>query len=70
MAGRPLIDHDVVVELIANTTTRTGLKVTAQLDCGEYPTGIKITDAQMAEIVIDKADCHERGADLVPPECA
>jgi hypothetical protein len=48
--GRPLTSHQVVVELIGATTTRTGLKVTADLDTGTYPTGIKVTDAQMAAI--------------------
>jgi hypothetical protein len=45
--GRPLTSHDVIVQTIAATTTRTGLRVHAQLDTGTYPTGIKIPDAQM-----------------------
>jgi hypothetical protein len=39
--GRPLTSHEVVVDLIANTTTRTGLRVRAHLDQGCYPTGVK-----------------------------
>jgi hypothetical protein len=39
--GRPLVSHEVVVQLIGTTTTRTGLKVRAELDPGSYPTGIK-----------------------------
>ena len=46
--GRPLISHEVIVNLIAATTTDTGLTVHADLDTGSYPTGIKISDAQMA----------------------
>ena len=45
--GQPLTSHEVIVNLIAGTTTRTGLKVTAELDDTIYPKGIKITDAQM-----------------------
>ena len=48
--GRPLTSHEVVVQLIAATTTRTGLTVRAELDEGCYPTGIKTTDAQLAAV--------------------
>jgi hypothetical protein len=48
--GRPLTSHEVIVNLIAHTTTRAGLTVHAQLDSGEYPAGIKITDQQMREL--------------------
>jgi transposase len=50
--GRPLTSHQVVVNLIANTTTRTGLKVRARLDQGYYPTGTKVTDKELAGIPI------------------
>jgi hypothetical protein len=50
-AGRPLTSHDVVVNLIAGTTTRTGLTVQAERDAGAYPRGIKIPDRQMKDIV-------------------
>ncbi len=52
--GRPLTSHQVVVNLIANTTTRTGLKVRAQLDQGYYPTGTKVTDKELAAVPITK----------------
>jgi transposase len=45
--GRPLTSHDVIVQTIAATTTRTGLTVHAELDTNTYPAGIKIPDAQM-----------------------
>ena len=48
--GRPLNSHEVIVETIAATTTRTGLTVTAELDTSEYPKGIKISDRQMREL--------------------
>ena len=48
--GRPLTSHQVIVDLIAATTTRTGLKVHAERDHTYYPTGIKVTDAQLAAV--------------------
>jgi Rhodopirellula transposase DDE domain len=45
--GRPLINHEAVVALIAATTTKTGLKVKAELDRKLYPRGIKISDDQL-----------------------
>lgn len=45
--GRPLVTHDVVVQLIAATTTRQGLRIQATLDQGEYPTQVKVTDQEM-----------------------
>ena len=42
--GRPLVSHEVVVNLIANTTTRAGLKIKAGMDTNRYPTGIKVSD--------------------------
>ena len=56
--GRPLTSHQVVVDLIANTTTRTGLKVRARLDNGYYPTGLKVTDQQLAAVPITKHRFH------------
>jgi hypothetical protein len=48
--GRPLTSHEVVVELIGATTSRTGLTVHAEADTSSYPRGVKISDAQMAAI--------------------
>lgn len=45
--GRPLETHEVVVETIAATTSRTGLRIQAMLDTNTYQKGIKITDQQM-----------------------
>lgn len=56
--GRPLVSREVVVNLIANTTTTTGLKVMAALDEGHYPTGIEITDEQFNSINIKKSKFH------------
>jgi len=56
--GRPLVSHEVIVNLIANTTTRAGLKIRAELDRGKYPTGIKITDAQLASLNLKLDNFH------------
>jgi transposase len=48
--GRPLTSHEVVVDLIAATTTRTGLKVHAELDRGSYPKGIEVTNEELAAV--------------------
>jgi hypothetical protein len=49
-AGQPLTSHDVAVNLIAGTKTRTGLTVNAELDMGAYPTGIRISDKEMRDL--------------------
>jgi hypothetical protein len=55
--GRPLTSHQVVVDLIGATTSRTGLTVHAEADTNSYPRGVKISDAQMAAIACQlKAD--------------
>jgi transposase len=56
--GKPLLDRATVVNLIANTTTKTGLKVHAYLDEGQYTTGVKVTEEQMKSIRIVKNDFH------------
>ena len=57
--GRPLTSHEVVIETIAATTTKTGLTVTAVLDTGIYPRGIKIPDKQMKAFEIRHLRRHE-----------
>jgi hypothetical protein len=56
--GRPLLSYKTVVNLIASTTTRTGLKVRAALDQGHYETGIVVTDEQLAHVNITPASFH------------
>jgi hypothetical protein len=48
--GRPLTSHEVIVELIGATTTRTGLTIHAEADTNSYPRGVKISDTQMTAI--------------------
>jgi hypothetical protein len=56
--GRPLETHQMAVELIANTTTTTGLLVRSEADTNHYETGIKVSNAEMREIRLDPDDFH------------
>jgi Rhodopirellula transposase DDE domain len=48
--GRPLVSHEAIVNLIAATTTKTGLQVKSQLDTGKYPKGVKVSKKEFAAI--------------------
>jgi hypothetical protein len=52
------VSHDVVINLIANTTTQAGLKLQAELDEGTYPTGIKVSDRELAAVNLKRAHFH------------
>ena len=56
--GQPLLSQQTVVNLIANTTTRTGLKIKARLDNSSYEPGRKITQGQLDELNIKPARFH------------
>ncbi|MDQ0771762.1 transposase [Streptomyces aurantiacus] len=56
--GRPLTSHDVIVNSIAATTTRTGLTVHAELDTGTYDTGIKVTDSDIDALPMHRHRFH------------
>ena len=56
--GRPLTSHEVIVQAIAATTTRAGLRVRAELDTATYPPGVKISNAQMAALPLHRHDWH------------
>ena len=56
--GKPLISHQVIVQLIAATTTKTGLTVRCELDQNIYPAGIKVSDAEMHAVHLKRHDFH------------
>jgi hypothetical protein len=56
--GRPLISHEVIVNLIANTSTQQGLTIKAALDTGRYPIGIKVTDQEFEQVKLKQAKFH------------
>ena len=56
--GRPLISHEVIVNLIGHTTTDTGLTIQAELDENTYPTGIKVSDEDLGRVNLLPARFH------------
>jgi hypothetical protein len=56
--GRPLESYQVVVNLIAATTTETGLRVQADLDTEFYPTQVKVTDTELATVDLHPHHFH------------
>jgi hypothetical protein len=56
--GKPLVSHQVIVQLIGATTTQTGLTVRCEIDANRYPKGIKVTAAEMAALAIERGPFH------------
>jgi transposase len=65
--GRPLVSHEVIVNLIASTKTMTGLKVRAKLDKRRYSSGLKITDKQMKSLAIKREAFHGEWNYVISP---
>lgn len=66
--GRPLETLAVIVSLIAATTTQTGLSIQCQLDLNQYPTGIKISDEELASINIIGDEFHPNWNYTIMPQ--
>jgi len=56
--GKPLVSHQVIVQLIAATTTTKGLTVRSELDSNTYPKGVTVSDDDMASINLSRHDFH------------
>jgi transposase len=56
--GKPLVSHEVIVNLIASTTTRKGLAVQCVLDTNKYPKGIRVTDEELRQVNIIRDEFH------------
>jgi hypothetical protein len=56
--GKPLISHEVIINLIASTRTEKGLRVRCELDTSHYPKGVKVSNKEMAQINITRHDFH------------
>jgi transposase len=56
--GTPLVSHEVIVNLIAATTTRTGLRVQSAIDSNPYPAGVTVSDADMATLYLEADPFH------------
>ncbi len=65
--AKPLVSRQVVIDLIAATTTRTGLEVHARLDERSYPKGIKVSDAELAAVNLHGDDFHPEWNYLIKP---
>jgi hypothetical protein len=66
--GRPLISHEVVVDLIGATSTATGLQVQAELDPGAYPTKVKVSDNEFATVHLTPHAFHGEWNYTVTPQ--
>jgi hypothetical protein len=56
--GQPLVSYAVILSLIAATTTQTGLTVESYLDTASYPTGVHVSDAEMAALHLKRDSFH------------
>ena len=56
--GTPLTTYETIVDRIGNTRMATGLRVLAELDAGQYPTGVKVTQEQMDAIALVRDAFH------------
>jgi hypothetical protein len=68
--GKPLTNHEVIINLIANTRTRQGLQIQAELDTNSYAKGIKVTDTQLNEVNLIKSDFHGEWNYSIAPKCS
>jgi hypothetical protein len=66
--GKPLVSRETVVELIASTTTRTGLVVRCELDTRDYPKGIKVSDEEMDTLNIEGDAFHPEWNYTISPK--
>lgn len=67
--GKPLVNHQVIVDLISATTTRTGLHVRCNLDKNSYPSGIKVSDEEMTDVSIQRNEFHGEWNYSILPRC-
>jgi Rhodopirellula transposase DDE domain len=65
--GKPLLTHQVIVQLIASTTTQTGLTVQCRLNQNACDKGIKVSNAEMATLNITPANFHGEWNYTIPP---
>jgi hypothetical protein len=68
--GKPLVTHQVIVNLIAATTTKTGLTVRSRLDDRIYPKGRKVSDKQLALVNLEPNSFHGEWNYKIHPTCA
>jgi hypothetical protein len=67
LRGRPLTSRLAIVELIAATTTKTGLKVRCELDENSYAKGVKVSDQEMRALNITHDPFHPEWNYVIAP---
>jgi len=68
--AQPLLSYAIILSLIASTTTSTGLTVESYLDSAAYPTGVAVTDAEMARLRIERDPFHGEWNYTIRPRTA
>jgi hypothetical protein len=68
--AKPLVSYRVIVELISATTTKTGLTVRCELDTGQYPSGVVVSDADMAATPSSTASGTTPSPQTISPQIA
>jgi hypothetical protein len=73
--AQPPVSYPVIVELISDTTTKTGLTVRCELDTSQYPRGIVVSDAEITDLNIKPAEFHGEwnctiSSNFYPSNCA
>ena len=68
--GKPLISHEVVVNLIGNTRTTAGLSIQAELDTTKYPKGVKVSDEDLLKLNLTRDDFHGEWNYSIAPNCS
>jgi hypothetical protein len=56
--GKPLVSHEIIINLIAGTATNAGLKIRAELDRGSYPIGVAVADKELAAVNLKRGSFH------------
>ena len=65
--GKPLVSHQVIVQLISATTTDTGLKVCCEIDSNSYPKGVAVSDQELQAINITRNKFHGEWNYIIAP---
>jgi hypothetical protein len=66
--GRPLVSHEVIVNLIASTTTAKGLRVACAMDYNQYPKGVKVTAAELKKVNLTRDMFHGEWNYMITPD--
>ncbi|MDP1609522.1 MAG: ISAzo13 family transposase [Sulfuritalea sp.] len=68
--GKPLVSHEVIVNLIGSTTTQSGLTISAELDTNIYPKGIRVSDDELEMVNLTKAAFHGEWNYIIAKNCS